>query len=522
MSRDNDAAQERPVVPRLRSAEDERSPIVPPDGLATASALSQSSRCRLRISSWTISFFLGAATLCMYLVIDRYAAILPWLSTFALLVWGGTWWDRRSQQDGRLLRLLITSYLFVSLVGMLDVSDNMRHYGTMFGGGADDSEYFFNTRTILQDGVIPTAAGLYEAVLAVWGFLPNLIWKETTSAFEYLPLNWALAAVIVGLCGELCFVVVKGRPPFWLLALTLLGNYKFTDAVIHLYRDGLLLVFFLLALISVLRSQNLRSIIYSLPVLVLRGANFALYLFVFLLSLTLGNSRTRMRFYAKTACLLAVVVPLLPIVGFQAMKYGSRLMLRGFEADNITSSFGQEMELRQLVLAQVDRNTVQNNTTFTAMMASNSPAAMVLRPITFELIPIRFWPLEMGGESGSRFAATPSSDDRITLRNVYLWLCIGCWAVVVPLLIVGLAAAALGSRKLNILLIYYLVGLSAVSFISFEGRHTAAFIIIHPLLAMLGYKACRDQLFVRIAAIGIGAITVAGIVAYNSFAGSLL
>lgn len=488
--------------------------------LATPSTLIMIRRCRRQIAMWTINFTIGAATLCVYLTIDRYGAILPWLYTFGLLVAFGSWWDRVSQQDGRLLRLLITSYLIVSLVGMLEVSDNLRHFGTMFGVGADDSDYFFDARTILQDRIIPDSAGIYDIVLAAWGFLPNLLWKETTTAFEFLPLNWALAAVVVGLCDELCFVVIRQRPPVWLLVITLLGNYKFTDATIHLYRDGLLLVFFLLAVNSLMRSQHLRSVVYSVPVLALRAANFALYVFVLLLSVTLRRSRTRVAFYGWVTCILCVAALSVPFVGPQVFRYATRITFGGYADEYVTHSVLEEAESRGQIYAATT-GTAQS-TTLGYAMANEGLAAMVLRPITYELFPIRFWPLEMGSDSASRFAVNISSDRGVTLRNLYAWFSIVCWVAVVPLLIVGLGAAAFGSRKLNIIFVYYLISLFAVSFISFELRHATSFIIFHPLLALLGYNSIKKQERIRVLAVAGGVLTLAGICLYNSFAGPLL
>jgi len=484
------------------------------DSPPKASGLEHLRQSRRQTALWAIDFCLGAATLCVYLATERYGAILPWLYTFGLLIAAGAWWDRTSRQDGRLLRLLITSYLAVSLVGMLEVSDNLRQYGTMFGIGADDSDYFFNARTILQDGVIPAGAGLYDLVLAAWGFLPNLIWKETTTAFEFLPLNWALAAAVVGLCDELCFVVLKQRPPLWILALTLLANYKFTDATIHLYRDGLLLTFFLLALNSLMRVQRLRSVLYSLPVLVLRAANFGLYCIVFLLSVALGRARTRVIFYRWVLSFLA------PIIGPQVFRYATRITLGGYVDEHIASTLFEEMQFRGEIYA-LSTGTAQS-TTLGYEMANNTAASFVLRPITFELLPIRFWPLEMGGNSASRFAVNISSDRELTLRNVYLWFSIISWVAVLPLLIVGLGVAAAGSRNLNIMFVYYLVSVFAVSFISFELRHATAFITIHPLLALAGYNSVRKHQRVRAFAIGFAVLTAFGICAYNSFAGALL
>jgi hypothetical protein len=495
-------------------------PLAAQRQLSTPGALLFTRQRRRQIAMWTINFCLGAATVCIYLIIDRYGAILPWLYTFGLLVAAGSWWDRASRQHGRLLWLLITSFLIVSLVGMLEVSDNLRLFGTIFGVGGDDSEYFFNARSILQDRFIPDNAGIYELVLAAWGFLPNLLWRETTTAFEFLPLNWVLGAVVVGLCDELCFVVIKQRPPAWLLVVTLLGNYKFTDATIHLYRDGLLLVFFLLAVNSLMRSQHLRSVVYSVPVLALRAANFALYIFVLLLSVTLRRSRTRVAFYGWVTCILCVAALSVRFVGPQVFRYATRFTFGPNAEEFAATSFLEEAEFRGQIYAATT-GTAQS-TTLGYAMANGGPASMVLRPITYELFPIRFWSLEMGGNSASRFAVNVSSDRGLTLRNLYLWFSIMCWVIVVPLVVVGLGAAAIGSRKLNISFIYYLISVFAVSFISFELRHATAFIIFHPLLSLLGYNSIQKHARIRVLAVAMGVFILAGLCAYNSFSGALL
>ncbi len=506
---------------------EQRSPGVAPlivdrqDRETTSNSLLENRQFRRRLVVFTIDLCLGTAIFTTYIVIGRAVAILPWLYTLVLLTALGTWWDRSSQQQGRLLQLLLTSYLVVSLIGAVDISDNLRHFGTVFGGGADDSEYFFNARTLLQDGVILPGTGLYDLVLAAWGFLPNLIWKETTTAFEFLPLNWALAAAVVGLCDELCYAVIKERPPIWILVTTLLGNYKFTDATIHLYRDGLLLTFFLLALNSVMRSQPARSLLYALPVLALRAANFGLYAFALLLSTVLGKSRKRAVFYGWVLSFLFIAATLFPTVGPLLFRYATRITFGGYSGgEYIAPSILQEGEFRGQVFAMLT-GTAQS-TTLGYVMANNGPASLVLRPITFELLPVRFWPLEMGADSESRFAVRPFSERALTLRNVYLWFCVLCWVVVVPLLIVGLGASAFGTRKLNILFVYYLLSVFAVSFVSFELRHATAFTILHPLLAMLGYNAIRKDKRVRLVALSVGVLTFVGICLYNSFAGPVL
>ena len=465
---------------------------------------------------WWPAYCLGGATLCSMALVGEFAAVLPWMVTLGLLVWVGKRWDRATRQRGRLLRILVTAFVALSFIGMLEVSDNLRNFGTIFGKALDDSSFFSETLSFLRDRAISDRFTIYHVVLAVWGFLPNLIFDESTIGLHFMFLNWALGAIVVGLCDNFCYVIIKRSVPLWLLMVTLIGNYKFADALIHIYRDGLMLLFLLLALTAALRASYVRSLVSAAPVSLLRGANFLLYSFVLAILIIFRRAGRRAVLYGGSMCIFGAAAWLVPTYGLQAFKYATSLTHAGYSEYTAGATVEDHISFRaNMVAAQVAQDSTLKST-----LANDSIVSMSIRPIVFVLFPIRYWPLFMSGDSASTFATSRHIDRGLTLFNIYVWFSISCGVVVLPLMVIGLGKALCGPRKQNVISIYYLMGIFSVSFISFQMRHSVSFIIIHPLLAMLGCVTLRNSY--RLTAMALCALTVSCIVIYNILSGSLL
>lgn len=461
---------------------------------------------------------LGGAVIGGYMLLGMPGGLIAWGVGLALLICSGRLPRKLLHNPARFVEIVVMAYLLISLIGLIEVGDNLRNFGTAFGRHADDSRFYERTMALLQRGEWQERTGLYEAVLGLWGVIPVGVFVVPMGALDFLPLNWGLAAFVVGWIWVFCQVTLGVSLPWWILMGGILGNYRFTDSVIHLYREPLLLVFLLLAMIAIAHRRYLRSLALALPVLLIRGANFLLCGVYFGLTVIRRRTRSRMMFYAVCALLAIPCLFLTQRAGTILLKYSSGFTQEGGSVGMETWSFSENTTFRSEMIAK----QVTDGSTTAAALSGSGPLATLVRPIPYLFFPVRFWPVHMADDSHSIFARTEAFHMGTYWINVYVWVTVCCWLPVIPLMAIGLFRAMIGSPRENILFVYYILALVLVSFVSCQMRHGLSFIVINPLLAATGYRACKAHKNTRMLAWGMGGAVAAALFLYNRMEGSAL
>lgn len=453
-----------------------------------------------------------------FLLVDSAGSLISWAVAFMMLLLICQMPERLIGSRGRFTAIIIISYLLISLAGLVEVGDNLRNFGTPFGKHADDSRFYEQTLSLLSAEIPATPIGFYERVLAFWGAGPTLVFAITPRLLDFLPLNWALGAVVVGLADILCMTAIAKRPPVWLLGACLLGNYKFLDTAIHLYRDVLLLVFFLGSMIAFMRWRPLLALFLAVPVLLLRGASFlilALFCGLFVLR---GRFPHRSSFYAVCAAFSLLVIVVMPIAGNLIFRYGSSSTNVGGNVGLPTWSFSENLDFRANTIA----NYAAEGSTLSATLTGTDPASLLIRPAVYAFFPIRLWPLNMDFGSGATEAKMEYSHGGLYLYHVIMWVTVVSWIFIIPLIIIGLFVAMRGAATANVFFVFFILCVLSVSFISLQMRHGMAFVVITPVIVMLGLQMYCEHYAARRAIMGLGALVTLILLAYNIMNGGIL
>jgi hypothetical protein len=289
------------------------------------------------------------------------------------------------------------------------------------------------------------------------------------------------------------------------------------DTVIHLYRDTFLFVFFLAGLIAFLRGRRLWGVLFALPVATLRGASFLLLVLFMGLCFLRQRVGSWFRFYAVSVVIAGLSLFLVPACGNRLLSYASGFGSRG-GLGLATWSFEQNMEFRTQTIA----SQVADGSTMEASLSRGGVTSYLSRPVVYLFFPLRFWPLHLEAESMSAFAQCSVAANGLFLFHIMSWITIVCWIIVLPLLGMGLLAAARGTATANIFAVYFVTCLLAVAFVSLQMRHGLAFVVITPVLVALGLTLVQDNVTARRSTYVLGAGTTGLILVYNLLSGSVL
>lgn len=101
-----------------------------------------------------------------------------------------------------------------------------------------------------------------------------------------LPFNWFLGTIFVTESIRFAWKIVpikNSKKVF--CSFFILLNYSCVDAFVHLYRDSLMLIFYVISLSFILKKQYVKGIMASLLTSLVRGANGMLALLYLLFNM---------------------------------------------------------------------------------------------------------------------------------------------------------------------------------------------------------------------------------------------
>lgn len=430
--------------------------------------------------------FLG--TLSFYVYLEQYRAIFPYSSLILLLLFRRSYVPLFNIKN-RFIYVTLISYLFISFIGIIEVADNLHNFLIPFGKHADDSRYFERTLNLLYHGRWEDKTGAFEVMLSIWGSWWKLLWGNTLQLLDLLPFCWLAGAIVVGLSDRLCKNVAGFYPPIWLVALTFLCNYQFMKSVIHLYRDGVMLIFVMISFNLLLQKKHLRSFLTSIPILFLRGANFFLFITFSFLVRARNYFSSRTKFYIFCIVFFSFALIVVPRVGNMLLAYSSGMQNVGECVGLDTWSFQQNVAFRSEFLSE----KVSSGSTLQKSMAGNSLSSLAIRPFVYAFFPIRMWSITQNWESVSPFAPISYVRQGKFLVNIYVWVCVSAFVIIIPLLFVGLVESLNSNNVMCSIAVFYIFSVFAVSFVSMQMRHGLAFIVLNLIISFQGYSTYKSK-----------------------------
>ena len=428
------------------------------------------------------TFFLGGSALAVLFWISRIdASALPWVFGFGLvghLIAGFV--ERTTRSPYSLGFLTTTFYLAFGLISLFYATCYFNNYASYFGPWSDDTFYFENSLDFLDGN--SDRFTLFEIVL---GGLHRVIYSigGTPSLMQLLPLNWMCGALIVSLSIQLSYDVTatKQNPVF--LGLLLIGISIFTDSVVHLYRDAMLMVFVVGAMVCIARSRWGPALLVGSPVLFLRPFNFAI-LGVYLV-LRFANVTRFERLANKMLFQLSVIAAI--FVGTLVVDHVLKLGTYTRSLSDWTKGSRSLVEMIDSREAFWDSQTDANHKT--AALWHSRWGRLVL-PAVFLVSPCELsWEFTYAREYHQRFEKGVAHglwpNPVLEAANVILL------PIMLTLLALGLVRAW-GTRASPELL-FFVITLLLLSYISFQGRHRMALYVMYPVFWSWGMSEYRRR-----------------------------
>lgn len=370
-------------------------------------------------------------------------------------------------------RLALVSYSVLTVVGVLLLANYRALYAMDFAPHGDDSEYYLYISR-LADNLQTRPLTLYEHVMAYWYSLLSVLIGEPRSS-DLLPLNWAFGAIVVVLALDLADQLLGGKCPRVFASLAIIGNSIFLATVVNLYRDGLMLVFYLLAFVAAFRRAYLVAIMAVVCCSMIRMGNAGVALLAVVgifLSRTRCVRRTPKLVFAL--CVFSFACILLVDQRLQLGTYFRTIAAASVQQDKTT--------IVEQALLRGSRFMERGNlTTEDAMAAAYSmgPVRYLLMPPLTLFAPFKFNPVLTRTAVHIRgFKVFHVSG--VSCEVLLAWVTIILWTVLGPLLVLGMYRAARGSTDQRVMFMMFFLALMGVSLVSFQGRHRCAFIVFFP------------------------------------------
>lgn len=369
------------------------------------------------------------------------------------------------------LLLAIFSYMGLSVLGLFYASLHNASYGLTFSPGKDDSLFF--ERIIDIAYAKPTPASFYELFLGLTLRLASSL-RDGIGLLDLLPFNWACGALSICLASRLSEIVSIKRCPWYSLVACTLGNAIFVDSTVHLFRDCLMLVFFMLSLIFAARKRYTLAFLFAVLCGGVRAANGMLALagigFLFLANTPLARQS---RWLVTAGCFLAIVsIPIMdryvPVGGYMREIVGEKA------EENVTIAERAETRIEVAGYGKEDAPDDWTNRIYRL-----GPLGYIMRPVVHAINPVSF--VSTQGEIAVAIWRTPQYYTEgykpqafLTNINVLLWILIG------PPIFIGLWRSLQGSPRQRALFFIFLLILLGVSLVSYQQRHRLAFIALYP------------------------------------------
>lgn len=395
-------------------------------------------------------------------------------------------------------RIIILSYLIISLVGLLFVINYYSLYGFTFGPYWDDSMYFYNIADLATGETLYKTPTLYEISLVPWYKFVSLFKTDITS-LDILPVNWIFSSLVVTLSLMLTRLVVKQRFKLLLPFLAIIGNSIFLDSVANLYRDGFALLLFLGTLVSGMNGKFKTALLFSILCSGVRLATggiaiLGLIWLYYLKKIHQGG-------FKKIILVPTAIIVLVLVVDMQfPLGDYMRSLLAGGDSSVTIVEVALERANR-FVESGSEGSTIDRIYRLGPIGYLLAPIATIFAPVEF-ISPIKNFIVDIRKQSSFSVSG-------LYPRALWGWITTILWAIIGPRLVLGIYKSRKGNKFEKLFLLLFLLTVLAVTFISFQTRHRTTFIVLFPMFVAISEKYISgNRLIIIISLIFIGGITL--------------
>lgn len=369
--------------------------------------------------------------------------------------------------EAPLTEIAIFTYALVAILGTAVLADNYTNTGLHFSTSFDDSFYWFNTRQLAEYGTESTAAWtLFELAASLWYLAIDLFTPVTPAAM--LPFNWMLTTVCVCLMVELTRTLVGRVPTLTSIVLTVACNIQFFLVVAFFYRDIMVTLGFVGAVLFTLRRQLVTALVFSAIAGATRGAHGILALFVVML---LSFVHTDLFRRHKALSVTAGVSLFAILIGLVAVLPASVLSGRRGEEESQTV-LSQSAERQR---STIDYYRGSDSSSLGAQVIALGPVGIPLRMVSGYFAPVTLRSPQQDRTYNSLFLPATMGDYH-GVRGYFWstfvsWATVFTWPFVAPRLILGIRRLWRGPTVQKTLFWSLIGTFLAVMVISMQERH---------------------------------------------------
>lgn len=199
------------------------------------------------------------------------------------------------------------SFLFI-LACVLAYHHNI-YYEMPFDAYGDDKR-FFEWGVSLKDDLFVSSYSIYEKLIAII-FLFYEVLGVDSSIYQVLPINIVFAALTIIIAYRIALNVAGSDVSYFILFLTILLNYSYSQNVVHLYRDVYVGFFSVIFLLDILEKKK-RALLWVVLVMPFRLPNGIILLFLYTLSfLFYLNKEKLFKFLTITGVSLTLILAMI-------------------------------------------------------------------------------------------------------------------------------------------------------------------------------------------------------------------
>ena len=436
---------------------------------------------------------------------------VAWLA----LLGGLSWLFRKNPRELRIVQLAFT---LTSLAGLIIIFDNVGNFGTPFSRGHDDSEYFYNILARLQGYSYNFESYGFQYLNVGYGYIVSLLTfraPSTLTLFDVLPLNWAAVGICAVYVDRIVTRVIGRQAPLWVVLVPILGNHNFMGSVSRFYRDTYVVLLVALIVHLTLGRRYSLALGVTAALTLIRGGNGILAVVFLAVAFVINECRVSgvKRHYA-------LVLGILAIAYFGGLRERGNLLyavssrVAGDAGKYVRAFKGEDYDViiqRRLV----NKARKSGNRQRERFVEDGGIAGAAYKAGYSLFFPITFYGPNMVQESNALDAGSTYAIRGFFLYNVVKWVYVLAWILVVPNLVLGVYIGLSQNKQVVNLVCFYLLTVVAVSQISFQVRHTVAFVVLQPILVAIGYNGAKGRLATGRRALAL--VTVFVIVGYNFY-----
>ena len=477
--------------------------------ISTHSALNTSgSECMAK----AVMVFLSAVAFATFgLLSGSVGSSIAWLA----LLTGLSFLFRKNPREVRIVQLAFT---LTSLAGLIIIFDNVGNFGTPFSRGHDDSEYFYNILARLEGNSYDFESYGFQYLNVAYGYIVSLLTFRAPSSltlFDVLPLNWAAVGICAVYVDRIVARVIDRQAPLWVVLVPILGNHNFMGSVSRFYRDTYVVLFVAVIVELTLRRRYGYALGATACLGLIRGGNGILAVVFLAVAFMINEGRLS---HVKRN--YALVLGVLAVAYFGGLRergnvlYAVTSRVAGDGAKYIRAFEGEDYDviIRRRLVNKARRSGNEQRERF--VEDGGIPGAAYKAGYSL-FFPITFYGPNMAQESNALDADSTYAVRGFFLYNVVKWVYVLAWILVVPNLVIGVYVGLSQNKQIVNLICFYLLTVVAVSQISFQVRHTVAFVVLHPILVAIGYNSARERPGISRRTLAI--VTVFVIVGYNFY-----